>query len=396
MLQNKPEYFRTAKSTGTIERVDRRGGFRSQGVIRGVSVITRGEALGHDLWVDHEMLEQVTEQINQANKGVKSRFTHPSMSGDGLGKFTGRVMDAELHGDQVVADQHFTRAGHSSPDGDLATYLMDMADDSPDSYGLSIVFDLDAEQVEFFTEDNTDENGQFVSPDPDNVRNLKHARVAAVRAVDSVDEPAANPAGLFHREADLVQEAETVAAFALGLSDNQPTTTRLGLDPDRVRGFVQRFLSSHKLEIVKMAENENDTALEEETTDTSEEETKETETMVVVGGELEVEVEQEQAEEETPETGEVEVAASDARSEAKRFFKEFGARGAVWFAEGKRFSDCAKLERDELKREIDQLRAKQSVSQVPLGEEEPIDFDSDDATSSQAKPGGFASRIRIA
>ena len=140
-----------------------------------------------------------------------------------------------------------------------------------------------------------------------------------------------------------------------------------------------------------MAENENDTAAEEETTDTSEEETKETETLVVVGGELEVE-----QEEETPETDEVEVAASDARSEAKRFFKEFGARGAVWFAEGKRFSDCAKLERDELKREIDQLRAKQSVSQVPLGEEEPIDFDSDDATSSQAKPGGFASRIRIA
>jgi len=383
-LREEPKYLRTARSVGTIERVDHRGGYRGQGVIRGVSVITSGEAMGHDLWIDSVMLEQVADSINQKNKGLKSRFTHPSMSGDGLGKFVGRVMDAEVQGDQVVADQHFSQAGHSTPDGDLAGWLMDMAEDDPDAYGLSIVFDVDADAVDEFVGENT-EAGLWKSPDPDNKRNLPHARLAEIRAVDSVDEPAANPAGLFHRDSSIAREAEEVARFALGLADDKPVVVQLGLDADRVRGFVQRFLETNQLRVIEMAEvteerkdNESDIQStpdsEAAVAEQSDEET------------LNPEEETQKNESLEPET----VCASGGRGEARRFLDEFGTAGAVWFAEGREFEDCRSLETTELRREVEELRAKLSAS-VPQGEHEPIDFDSDEATPKR----GFASKIQV-
>src|SRR4051794_20449658 len=106
VLNSPPKYFRTPISRGGEPRVERTGGYRNAGLIRGVSVITKGEALGHGLWIDDTALEQVASAINSQQFGIKSRFTHPSMSGDGLGKMTGRVMGpAEVDGDQVFADQ---------------------------------------------------------------------------------------------------------------------------------------------------------------------------------------------------------------------------------------------------------------------------------------------------
>tara|TARA_R100000808_G_scaffold7005_1_gene20606 strand:+ start:14 stop:1174 length:1161 start_codon:yes stop_codon:yes gene_type:complete len=380
-IDQPPRYFRTGKTTAPVERVDRRGGFRGAGVIRGVSVITRGEALGHDLWVDSEMLSEVADAINAPNRGIKSRFTHPNLSGDGLGKFTGRVMDAEVVGDQVIADQHFTDAGHTTPDGDLADYLMTLAEDA-DAFGLSIVFDLDATRTAEFQDEHT-EGGEFVSPDPENTKNLPHARLGSLRAVDAVDEPAANPGGLFHRENELVSEAEQVARFALGLSETRPDVVRLGLDAERVRGFVTRFLKTNNLELVEMAENETTTPDEDE---------KDTEVLTVVGGELEVEAtEADAAEDTTPATPEP-VAASD-RSEAAKFFDAFGTDGAVWFAEGKTFDECSALQVKNLKTENDNLK-RQLSAVVSSGEASPVEFEADEAE--QPKRRGFAGRIRIA
>lgn len=70
-------------------------------------------------------------------------------------------------------------------------------------------------------------------------------------AADVVDSPAANPDGLFHREQGFAQEADAVARYALGLTDEKPGSTALGLDSGRVRAFVSRFLSANKLTIVR-------------------------------------------------------------------------------------------------------------------------------------------------
>ncbi len=379
VLRTEPKYLRTGKSSGSIERIDRRGGYRSAGVIRGVSVITEGEALGHDLWIDADMLDQVSDAINARNKGIKSRFTHPSMSGDGLGKFTGRVMDASVQGDQVVADQHFSQAGHSTPDGDLAAWLMDMAQDDPDAYGLSIVFDIDADQMEAFIEENS-QDGEWRSPDPDNVRNLPHARLSELRAIDAVDEPAANPSGLFHRESSIIEEAERLAGYALGFASEAPAVRQLGLDADRVKGFVSRYLETHNLRIEKMSEEtKQHPAIEPETA---------SEQAEPVVDQIQEEPEAEKVAEETQELEPV--LASD-RTQAADFLAAFGEQGAVWFAEGRSYADCQKLEVETLKAEVKDLRSKLSAS-LPMGEQEPIEFE---AEESAPQKGGFASKITI-
>jgi hypothetical protein len=66
---NQPlKYFRASVSHGA-GTVDRTGGMFSAGIIRGVSVITRGEALGHEMWIDARFLSDVTGAINGSRVG---------------------------------------------------------------------------------------------------------------------------------------------------------------------------------------------------------------------------------------------------------------------------------------------------------------------------------------
>ena len=81
--------------------IDRDGGDYGAGLVRGAAILTRGEALGHDFFVDDTLLAQSRDAINAAEKGVKGRFTHPGMSGDGLGSYTGRWKNASIDGDSV-------------------------------------------------------------------------------------------------------------------------------------------------------------------------------------------------------------------------------------------------------------------------------------------------------
>ena len=259
-LRSKPTRLRAPKSSGTEPRIDPMGGFRQQGIIRGVSIVTRGEALGHYMWLDADFLKSVAAGINAKNKGVKARFTHPGLSSDGLGTFLGRVMTAKVDGDQVIADLHFCEAGHNTPDGDLAKYVMDLAKEDPTAFGVSIVFSEDIGAEDRFEADHEDEDGYFHSPDKDNTQNLPHARLSALEAADVVDEPAANPDGFFHREQHFAQEADQLVSYAIGLTSDRPATTHLGLDADRTATFVARFLDQHGLTLTRKDEqmaNEN-------------------------------------------------------------------------------------------------------------------------------------------
>lgn len=362
-LKSAPRYFRALPTKGSEAKVDRTGGAYGAGLIRGVSVMTRGEALGHGMWCDDVLLEQVKEHINRPNKGTKSRFTHPSLSGDGLGKYVGRFKDAEVVGDQVIADQHFAISGHQTPDGNLASYLMDLAEEDSESYGMSIVFEIDSEAQEGFSRDHVDDRGRFESPDPDNVNNYPHVRLKTLRAIDAVDEPAANPNGLFHREQNIAQEASSVAEYALGLTEATPELKSLGVDPDRTREFVTRFLNANQLEIRKMSE-----------------ETKEKEVKTEP-----VELLSKEDTQEKQHTG-------------QEYLDAFGDIGGVWFAQGKSFDEClaekVKLQDEKLKSQDEIIASLQQSKSLPeeTGEDNPVDFQ---AEEDKKKRKGFASKINI-
>jgi hypothetical protein len=388
-------------------KVDRNGGYRKAGIIRGASVVTRGEALGHGFWLDEDFVDSVHISINEPNKGVKSRFTHPSMSSDGLATHLGRAMTGVKTGNQVLADFHFTTSSHSTPDGgDLSGYVMTMAEESPEDIALSIVFDpdFDSEREHFVAHGGEIEFGEygeeiwdatdFTSPDPLNAQNLPHARLADLQAVDFVGDPAANPGGLFGKQSEFAVEADDLCAFAFGLSDKRPATVSLGLDADRVRSFARRFLANHKLEIKKMNEPANPVTPAVVVPEENKEHTPATPAPAPAPAASPAPVATDPAAEPTPQL-------SSVRAEAKPYVDAFGQQGAVWFLEGKCFSECQALHSSKkdaevaaLNDRIGKLEQRLSAAGALTGQDSPLPFNATDTSS--GKQAGFANRIKFA
>lgn len=252
--------FRTAPATGAQPKVDREGGMYGAGMIRGAAAITRGEALGHRQWVDSFAVDQVVAMGNRSPKGIKVRFTHPGLSADGMGTLLGRMKNFRRDGDRALGDVHFARSSRKTPDGDLAAYVMDMAEEDPEAFGMSIVFEHDrAAETEFYNE-HQDSNGRFCSPDDANASHFEHIRLSRLIASDVVDEPAANPAGLFREGHEIADEADRLCEYALGISDERPTLQHLSADADRLAQYAARFLVSHNLELRKKEMGEQNTA----------------------------------------------------------------------------------------------------------------------------------------
>lgn len=241
--------YRAPVARGVKQGIDREGGLYRAGVIRGASVIARGEAIGHYEWIDDVMLKQTADAIAEKELGVKGRFTHPDLSGDGLGKGLGRWTNGQVDGDRVRADLNFYQSAHDAPDGDLAAYVMNLASEDPEAFGVSIAFDADLGEMDRFRAEHEDKEGIFHSPDKDNTGNYPHVRLAKLRAADAVDKPAANPDGLFHRDQNIVTAADALLDYAFGRTITAPASA-FGVAPDRVREFLARWMDRNGYKLV--------------------------------------------------------------------------------------------------------------------------------------------------
>lgn len=199
-LAGETRWFRAGVARGIAEpasSVD-----REQGVIRNYSVITKGPALGHGLDVDETTLDQVVDLGNRSKLGIKSRFDHPNASNTSMGTFVGRTMNFRRVGDRVLGDLHLSESAKVSPQGNLHEYILSLAEEDPAAFGASIVFTGKPEQL-------LDDNGKPLRGDDGKVL-PDRARVDALLASDVVDDPAANPDGLFSSETSL---ASKLSAF---------------------------------------------------------------------------------------------------------------------------------------------------------------------------------------
>ncbi|MFH1346198.1 MAG: hypothetical protein ABIL01_34100 [Pseudomonadota bacterium] len=250
-LRTAPHRLRVAARRLRPQAVD-----REARMIQGVSLVTRGEAIGHNIWLDRTFLDQTAEAGRRAEKGIKSHFTHPGLSADGLGTTLGRMVNFQRRGDQVLADLAFFDHASTTPHGDYAAYVMDMAEESPDMFGASIVFGSDDAAMMKFAETNR-VDGKFQSPDEDNTRNHPHARLAALAGADVVDDPAANPSGLFSAFAvgsELPAMAMLGFDYLFGLIQEIPPEMFGGIAPERVQVFFRKYLAMREIEIVTPAE----------------------------------------------------------------------------------------------------------------------------------------------
>ncbi len=266
------------KEPGTI---DANGGRYEAGLITGVSLCSRGEALGHRMWIDSEFIKSIEGAAVVNDKLLKSRFTHPGWCSDGMGKALGTIENVQADGDQVYGDLHFYQTAHKSPDGDLAAYVMGLAAEDPTNFGLSIVFAHDDDAEDEFYEAHTvdvelkDDKGnvvskrrEFRSPDPLNVENYMHCRLAELHAADVVDDPAANPKGLFHRANPALDRGKQLADFLFGRAEapNQDVLTSLGvgIHVDRVKEFFEKYLADNGLSVVSKDDGQDGHATEDQ------------------------------------------------------------------------------------------------------------------------------------
>ena len=149
-------------STATGSAVD-----HAAGMLRGVSVITEGEAKGHGLQIDAKTLEQVKACAETYSDGLRVKMDHYT----GIDAMVGVLKNFAIDGAQLRADMHLLKS-HS----DFAK-IMEMAETMPGAFGLSIAF-----------------SG---APEGGDDGTTRFARCTEIYSCDIVDIPAANPTGLF-------------------------------------------------------------------------------------------------------------------------------------------------------------------------------------------------------
>lgn len=198
-----------------------------KGIIRGVKVCSEGEAKGHCVSLDGEFIGTLVEQGGAAKQGLKARFGHPNMCSSALGTFVGRfknfrrgptVRDDGSAVDACFADLFLSNSAKETPNGDLYSYILAMAEKEADMFGTSIVFtpgeryrrNDQGEKVYPYNEKGrrNDEFDECGTPD--------FVECEKLHACDCVDEPAAND-GLFSAFAN-----ETVAGQITEFLDLHP------------------------------------------------------------------------------------------------------------------------------------------------------------------------------
>ena len=134
-------------------------------VIKNVSIITEGIAKGHGVQIDKTTLEQVMDLAKEFEGGLKVKMDHFS----GFSGIVGRINNFKIKGKKLLGDLHLLKNAQASP------FVLEMAEEMPDTFGLSISFSGDDEE----------KSGHMF------------ARATELYSADLVDEPAANPTGLF-------------------------------------------------------------------------------------------------------------------------------------------------------------------------------------------------------
>lgn len=149
-------------------------------VLRGVSVITEGPALGHGLVIDSTTLAQVKACAESYADGLRVKMDH----GTGFSEIVGVLRSFRIDGNQLRADLHLIKSHADFPK------ILEMAETIPGAFGLSIVF----------------------SGTPEMQGETRLARCLEIYSCDLVDQPAANPTGLFSKNTTMENQEPTTPA----------------------------------------------------------------------------------------------------------------------------------------------------------------------------------------
>lgn len=219
------DMFRTALATGA-ERVDRKNK-----IIFGANLMQTGDLNDDRDWtVDDGTLSNALEIMSRGNNGSKARFTHPNMSADGMGSYLGRWKNPRIDAGTLRADLHLADSAFKSPNGDLGTYVMDLAEEDPEAFGISLATRINEPEMNKLRLDLQSADANWKGRTP--------LRFRAVHAADVVDEPAATRGGFFSlTEVD----NRSLPAQATVLLDSYFSDAEPEVVTARINGFLATY-----------------------------------------------------------------------------------------------------------------------------------------------------------
>jgi hypothetical protein len=183
------------------------------GIIRGVSLITKGPALGHGVMIDDKTLEQVKTAAEQYAGGLKVKLNHSGGAGD----IVGYIDALRISGEKLLGDLHLLQ---TSPH---RAYILEIAERIPDTFGLSIAFSGPSEKS------------------TDKLTTLQ--RCSEIYSVDLVSEPAANPNGFFARKLEQLQTAPEPKAKLETMNDEMK---------EAIQGMIQSAMMGMTEKVAKL------------------------------------------------------------------------------------------------------------------------------------------------
>ncbi len=168
----------------------------ADGKLKGVSILTKGEAKGHGAMIDDRTLEQFMTLVD--GKKFPAYLTHAGGTSDRLGEEMGIFSGFKRDGDQIRANFAFLSAFLKGSPKEAAT-ILELADEHPEQLGISPIM----RALEVWPLPNGDEVEciSLASRPEDCLATLPSLRPTAVKSCDFVQNPAAN-VGLYHADVD--------------------------------------------------------------------------------------------------------------------------------------------------------------------------------------------------
>lgn len=249
--------FDPGVSRGSVDR-----SVKPAGALRGFVVAQLGnfktEGRGQ---FNLEALQRIVEIGNATPNGLKSRFTHPNLSSDGLGSFLGRAtdffLDTTADGIPAVrADLRFAKAANLSPRGKLADYVMRLAEEDPDAISSSLVVTGKEDILD------TDESGEMVEGAPPIWMPTSLSAIDIVDVGDAVD-------GLLSADEQEKLRDTNVRNVTKMLDVLFATGDREAIQ-QRCVGFVEKYLTNRFGEITLGREEESQQMSTDNRNDTTE------------------------------------------------------------------------------------------------------------------------------
>lgn len=171
---------------------------RVAGVLRDVSIISTGEALGHEMMVTQMTLGRTLSLLE--GQTVPAYITHGGASFDRLLDEIGTFSGFYISGERLLAREFTAFPSFMKDDAPRFNRLFDLASAAPGSFGISMVFEA---SLAWETKGNT--FIQAESRPADALYAYPTVLPTLIHSFDFVDAPAANSAGLFSSTIDKTQ-----------------------------------------------------------------------------------------------------------------------------------------------------------------------------------------------